>query len=88
MCGEREKAFLWSLSLLIPVLVAVGIQKAWRQPGGGWDLHILDTPPQGSGYQQNEDVALLSITLKHFSLFDAYLNVHILISFRKKKSQQ
>jgi hypothetical protein len=67
MCGEREEDFLWDPSPLIPVLVTVGIQKAWRQPGGGWDHHILDTPPQGSGYQQNEDVTLLSIILKHFS---------------------
>jgi hypothetical protein len=28
---------------LISIFVAVGIQRPWTQPGGGWFLHILDT---------------------------------------------
>jgi hypothetical protein len=32
MCGEKKKAFLRDLSLLPPVLVAIGSQRPLRQP--------------------------------------------------------
>ncbi len=42
----QDEVFLWGPCLLIPILMAVGSQRAWRQPRGEWPL-LPDSLLQG-----------------------------------------
>ncbi len=87
MCGEREEAFLWGLRPLTPVLVAVGIQRAWRQPRRVWPLHVLDIWLKGLATNRVSMLHFESIVLIHFYSIRCLCVLYEYVQYAPKKSR-
>jgi hypothetical protein len=68
---------------MIPAILAVGVQRAWRQPREGLPLYILVPLLQGLATNKASRLFCESIIPRHSPLYNASVHMQVLISFRK-----